>query len=159
MTATKAFIAHRIPGRIRLMVSEKRGDVDYFAKAHDAFTAIDNVRQVSINPNTGSIVLEFTGELPVLLKQLKTLALCDVVTQPLLRTDPSQTQKQAREIHLVTGRDMNSWFMSGMAFVMLGIFQTMRGQVFVPAMTAFWYAKQAFFRSTQSETRSSLEGE
>jgi hypothetical protein len=45
---------------------------------------------------------------------------------------------------LVSGRELNPMQMAGVLFGALGVAQALRGKIAVPALSAFWYAVNAF---------------
>ncbi len=63
-----AEIEHRIPGRLRLRLRAQRGDTPFFQRAETGLARLPDVRRVSANPLTGSILIEHGGadDAPVL---------------------------------------------------------------------------------------------
>jgi hypothetical protein len=55
-------------------------------------------------------------------------------------------------LNLVSGRDINVMFMLGALMVAVGIVQIYRGRILVPAISAFWYAVNAFRESGKSRS-------
>ena len=56
-TQSRAVVAHRTAGRIRLKISERRGDAAYFAALQRVFAADPDVLKVSANARTGSVII------------------------------------------------------------------------------------------------------
>jgi len=136
--STPALIAHHIPGRARLLVPGKRGDVQYFARLSAAFSQAGNVKCVKSNPETGSLTVEFRDDLGAIMRRAQA--------QDLFTLDQSPTVS-LKLIQLVSGRKIDAMFMLGSVMGAAGMVQLMRGRVLVPAISFFWYAMQAFRRS------------
>lgn len=142
----RAVVVHQIPGRARFVVREKRGDADYFSRLSEEVSRFDNVHRAKVNPATGSVTLEFSGGLQDIaqhaqMRQLFTVEQDDLVDRPL------SSGAAPRNINLVSGREIGPMFMTGTALTLLGIVQTIRGQIAVPAIASFWYAVEAFRQS------------
>lgn len=142
--SVKAVVAHQIPGRVRLSIAERRGDDDYFATLSERFSHLDGVRHVKANPVAGSIALEFAGDLQDIIERVDASGLLDVDVDGDAGAALAARIRHEPPINLVSGRDINPMFMTGVAFVALGLLQSLRGRVMVPAVTAFWYATSTF---------------
>lgn len=79
----QAHIIHRLRGRLRLKITEKRQDPDYFTSLCSRIDALGGIDEVSANPTTGSVLL-LHPELPYeqLEPQLAALALFEIVDSP-----------------------------------------------------------------------------
>lgn len=139
--SAKAVVAHLMPGRVRLSIAERRGDNDYFAMLSRRLSGVEGVRRVKTNPLAGSIVLEFSGVLPELMRRAGAPALFDIEQGAVGAAPPPSV---ARPVNLVSGREINPSFMLGMLFAAVGLVQSIRGRLMVPAATAFWYATTTF---------------
>lgn len=53
----KAYIVHRVRGRLRLRIREKRQDSDYFQSVRARLASLEGVTEVSCSDNTGSVVV------------------------------------------------------------------------------------------------------
>lgn len=53
----EAVIRHRSTGRLRLKVPSKKGYYAYFNALKDAFSDIEGLKGIEINPMTGSVLL------------------------------------------------------------------------------------------------------
>lgn len=148
---TRATVAHRIPGRARLLIAGQRGNQGFFDELSQRISAVEGVRRVRANPIAGTVVLEHDGTFEELMQRS---GLHDVIEIAEGSSGPPHADAasaasvtaayQARPLNLVSGRDLNPMFMAGAAFSLLALLQTFRGQVFVPAATAFWYAVTSF---------------
>ncbi|MDC8756526.1 HMA2 domain-containing protein [Janthinobacterium fluminis] len=138
--STNAVVVHQLPGRVRLSIPEKRGDDDYFRLLSRRFSGLEGVRNVKTNALAGSIVLEFNGHLQEVLRRAGAPALFDLDGA----AGGMRPALPARPLNLVTGRELNPMFMAGVLFSAVGLLQSIRGRLMVPAVTAFWYATSTF---------------
>lgn len=152
--ATSAVLVHRIPGRIRLRVESMRGDADYFATLSEGFSGLDVVQNVKANPSTASIVIEFSDSLENLVRKIRQHGLVIENQQMEHSERPRRAPRNAdmAPLNLVSGRDINVMFMLGALMVAVGIVQIYRGRILVPAISAFWYAVNAFRESGKSRS-------
>lgn len=144
--ATNAVIVHRIPGRARLMVRGRRGDTAYFSDLSESFSRLGNVQRARTNPTTGSLTLEFIGDLESLLRQAEETDLLTVTESILPESGPAWpvVRSSAHPINLVSGRNVNRMYMVGCMLVVIGAIQAIRGEWFPPAVSVFWMAAAAF---------------
>jgi hypothetical protein len=59
MTSLDLKIAHQVPGRIRMKVPSAKGNAELLQQISDTFGVIPGIEQISVNPVTGSIVIEY----------------------------------------------------------------------------------------------------
>lgn len=137
-----ARIVHQMPGRLRLAMTERRGDAAYFGELARQLAALDGVRHVRSNPPAASVVVEFEGALEALMAGLRASGLL-AFDAPAKRA-PMLDAGGTAPTQLVSGRELNPMFMAGLGFALFGLLQSLRGRVEVPAMTAFWYAASTF---------------
>jgi hypothetical protein len=128
-----ASIEHHLPGRVRLRVPSKRGDVSFFDKVVRELSKHPSLRELTASPLTGCITLHYCDPL-----QLMTAAAAE---QQLFEIGGSEPQDQKnkeqasglREASGVTGATVAG--LSG-----LGLFQVARGNVLGSAIEDLWYA-------------------
>ena len=134
---TPARIAHQTRDRIRIAIPSRRGDDAYFQALAGQLAHSDQVRHTRVNPAAASLVIEFGGAPEDLLAELQRVAL-DLSSAADMAPDqapPAPAQYGAWKV--------NPMFMAGAAFGVVGVIQTLRGEVLLPAMSAFWYAANA----------------
>lgn len=145
-------VVHRIPGRMRLRIPGRRGDVRYFEQFSDPCRRVGDVSTVRVNPGTARAMVEFAGSEKQFLERLPEH--CDVRIDQQAVSAPSRTMPSTavpqEPIHLVTGRDINPMFMTAAALAMLGVVQLARGKILAPSVTLLWYAMGASRLSRQS---------
>jgi hypothetical protein len=142
----EARVAHQTVGRARLQLPQRRGDKDFFERLSQQLSRVGQVRKVRANPETGSIVLEFSGTLDDVIASLDRSVPIELERTPFTTSAPRQALVAAGEktFRIVSGRDINPMLMAAVLFSAVGVVQTLRGKVMIPALTAFWYAASAF---------------
>ena len=158
--SAQALIVHRIAGRVRLRIDEKRGDAAYFSNLAERLARFDDVYRTKANPVTGSIALEFSGSLPDLLQRAEKENLLSVAAKAGSEGHSGRNARKTAAagqtgqtghwalaggpINLVSGRDINRDFMTGAMLLLVGVAQVFRGKWFPPALSVLWYAREAF---------------
>jgi hypothetical protein len=151
--AVHALIVHQIPGRIRMRIPEKRGDDDYFSRLFERLSGVDAVRNVKVNPATASVVIEFGHGLTELIENIRQHE-GDLEIQQLPSEKPSAFSPAILEMdppNIVSGRAINPMFMTASLLAVIGIVQTLRGQILVPSVSMFWYALETFRQSGKGQ--------
>lgn len=122
-----AEVIHTMPGRMRLRISERRGDAVFFAAMATGLSALPGVYHVDVRPLTGSIVLAHgppVAQIGAAAAQAGLFRLieppAEEQTAPALSFDP--------RLALTVG------------LALVAAWQLLRGQIFPPALTAAWYA-------------------
>ncbi|MGJ0485989.1 MAG: HMA2 domain-containing protein [Methylomicrobium sp.] len=59
-----AFIKHQLPGRVRLKIPQKRGDINYFNRLEELFSDFLGINELKLNPSTASIVINHETDIP-----------------------------------------------------------------------------------------------
>lgn len=150
MTEAGAVIVHRLPGRIRLRLQDRRGDTDYFSTLSEEISGMPGIAEVKVNPLTGSVVIIYSGTTEDLLQRLE-----DKHISIANRHEPADKHRHASPADgrhappflLVSNRDINPMFILGTLLAAIGVVQAFRGKILVPSLTALWYATEAFQRS------------
>jgi hypothetical protein len=139
-----AVVVHQLPGRVRLSIPEKRGDGDYFRMLCQRLSGVDGVRSVKTNAVAGSILLQFNGVLQEVLRSAGAPGLFELDGAASAGARVPAPARAAPTINLVSGREITPMFMAGVLFSGIGLLQSLRGRLMVPAVTAFWYATSTF---------------
>lgn len=150
----KATVVHQLPGRVRLQIPARLGDVAYFRELVASLSGLADLTKVKTNPLAASVTLEFAGAAAELLRQVSqraALELHPTAATSTLIAARHQPGKSRAPLRLVSGRDIDPLFMIGSAYLALGTFQTLRGKVLVPALSFFWYAFDIFRRANQED--------
>lgn len=167
-----AEIEHRIPGRMRLRLRERRGDAAFFERLAEGLGSVEEVRAVRVNPDTASLLVEHEAEDSALLEAARR--------RRLFEAAPAKPRSQARKapvrapapldiaatglaaaglVQLARGRIVGSasenlWNAYGLyqatrqpgislLLVAFGLFQIARGEVLGSATSLFLYALSA----------------
>ena len=56
-----AYVEHQIPGRLRLRIPERRGDVAFFQRVVGALSKVPDVTELDGSPLTGSVRIRYSG--------------------------------------------------------------------------------------------------
>lgn len=133
--STPARIAHHTSGRIRIEVPSRRGDGAYFGALAEQLSQSGEVLRARGNPAAASLALEYRGPLEALLAQLERCSLQLSGAAPAAADLPVGFP--------FVSLPLSPMAMAGAAFGLVGLVQTARGQIMLPALSAFWYAASA----------------
>lgn len=61
VTRHKVHVAHHMPGRVRMKIPTAKGDHMAMAKIAESFRAAPGVESVSVNPDTGSLLMKYSA--------------------------------------------------------------------------------------------------
>ncbi|WP_455281525.1 HMA2 domain-containing protein [Cupriavidus necator] len=145
MKPEDAQLSHVLPGRLRVKVPTRRHDAAYFEELVRRLSECDGVDEVSVNPMTSSVlIIHSTSDDAVAAYALQ---------QGLFRLRLDRTASNSRIVarpvsdsapRLFTGDQMSeSDRRAGMlsaSLASLGVLQTLRSQIMVPAISLLWYA-------------------
>jgi hypothetical protein len=149
-------VCHRIHGRVRVRVGERRGDPAYFERVSQALARCDGVTHYDVNSMTGSILIEHAAPLEQVLDFAQAEGLfrvqrVDAVPVPgRLRAERGLERIDAQVRQLTAGEaDLRTVVLAGL--IGMGVLQLVRGEVLAPAVTLFWYALAAMHFLQQQE--------
>jgi len=168
-----AYIKHRLPGRMRLKIPQRRGDHAYFERLAEAFALCDGIRQLQLNPHAASLLVVHDEHLT-----LDTLR-AFVEAEGLFRLEDAPPPQYVEESslphasiadfsaaglsqldallrHASDGRfDMRSGLLLGL--LALGIQQAAKGHIMAPAFTLFWHALELLSRQYERRYDAELD--
>jgi hypothetical protein len=129
-----AHIEHQLPGRVRLRVPSKRGEVSFFEKVVQQLSMHPAVRELTAAPLTGSITLHYFEPL-----QPITAAAAD---QGLFEAGRSEPRTGASESKPVSRLSEGSGLAEGIAAGLSGLslFRAAQGRVLGSAAESLWHA-------------------
>jgi hypothetical protein len=137
MTAS-AFIQHQIPGRVRLKVGSKRGEIGFFEAIIEAMSKHPGVEELRADPLTGSVIIRHSGALEPILAVARQHQLFEVAEREN-RTDASSTRAAAQ-----SERQHPALFDAiAVGLGGLGLLQLTRGEAVGSAAENFWNAHGA----------------
>jgi Heavy metal associated domain 2 len=131
-----ASIEHQLPGRVRLRVPSRRGDVPFFEKVVRELSKHPSLRELTASPLTGSITVHYREPL-----QLMTTAAAEQKLFELGRSEPQDegSKKPASTVGKASGAaGATAAGLSG-----LGLFQVARGNMVGSAVENLWHAYAA----------------
>lgn len=132
-----ATIEHSMPGRLRVKVPHRRGDVSYFRSAMEKLSKHPKIAGLRANPVTGSILIQHETDLPSIRDIAAEGDLFDLQEQ-----SAPPTVRPARAVRVseggsaaLDGRRATAAGLAGLALV-----QAMRGNALGPASENLWNA-------------------
>jgi hypothetical protein len=148
----RAYLVHRLAGRTRLRIRERRQDTDYFDRVHRQLIWLPGVESVRVNSGTGSVlVLHPDTPYATLERRLQALELFRIVPGREPSEAPLATLQTgvARLDGLVGsglagGLDLRT--LAVMAAAGLAIRQMARGEVLGPGLPLLWNAFELILR-------------
>jgi hypothetical protein len=141
VSAPRASIVHRMPGRLRLRIHEKRDDTSYFAELDAALRRIDGVDDVVVNPATSSALLHLDtalegGASEAVLRAGEALGLFEIAEEPPRGTPLAHLYERVLEAdRRLAERTEGRWDLATLGFYALlggSAVQLVRGK-FMPA--------------------------
>lgn len=168
-----AEIEHRIRGRMRLRLRERRGDAAFFERLSERLGSVEGVRSVRANPDTASLLVEHEGEDAALLEAARRRHLFEAApAKPRFQACKAPASRApapldlaatglaaAGLVQLARGRIVGSasenlWNAYGLyqatrqpgislLLMAFGLFQIARGEVLGSATSLFLYALSA----------------
>lgn len=144
-----AVIVHRLPGRLRLRLTELKNDPQALAAVAAGLEAIPGMQAVEANALTGSLLLRYAGPEAAILQAAAReggfrLVRTTEEAIPDLRGRLDEGMRNlSRGLQTVTGGevDLNGLLVVGLT--LLAIHQAIEGNVMAPAAALLWNAYQA----------------
>lgn len=62
-TLPQAFVTHRMQGRVRIRVPSMRNQAAYFENLRQRLATLPGLRRLTTNTRTGSVLIEYTGDI------------------------------------------------------------------------------------------------
>ena len=154
-----AYVRHRTTRRVRLKISDRRGDTRYFTDLEKKLSRSKTYEEVRVNPLTASVLLvmdeidvekiaDFGKE-----NSLFQLPLERQKVQKLIDQSVKPFRELNRKVEEVTSGELD---IAGAAFIgllLMGLYQVFRGRIGpLPWYSAFWYAFGLFSKSLAEKT-------
>lgn len=127
-----AYIEHQLPGRVRLRVPSRRGEVPFFEKVVRELSKHPAISELSASPLTGSITLQYFEPL-----QPIATAAADQKLFETRRLEPAAKTDEPKQAHR---SNQGSGVAYGVATGLSGLsfFQAAQGNVVGSAVENFW---------------------
>ncbi|HEY3908627.1 MAG TPA: hypothetical protein VGM07_01900 [Stellaceae bacterium] len=157
--APKAHLVHSVPGRVRLRVSERRGDRGFFSEVERRLQSLEAVRHVETNPITGSVLVQHEGEIADLIGQAFGANIGELVEialnlPPVARRLASEMTAIDRNIQDFTGGEIDLRTLASIGLLAMAAMQLIGGQQPVIAVSLGWYASELLRRSANAPAES-----
>ena len=154
----EAVLAHVSQGRVRLKVPAKKNDADFFSRLEKFLTPLPGVERVEVNPLTGSVLVFHSlnlgsredlrslatsseiGGLFTLKAHQSDAALPRSPAVPLARSLATSLATLNEQVRGLSGGFVDVPTLAIAGLVAVSIRQMREGVVFIPAVTALWYA-------------------
>lgn len=136
-----ARIAHQTGGRVRIEIPGRRGDAAFFATLSEQLRRVERVRRARANPHAASIAIEYAGELAELIPHLTSSSLA--LDTHAIESPAGGARAATARPAIGNGRRVDPMLVAGAAFGLVGVVQVFRGEIMIPALSAFWYATDA----------------
>ena len=132
-----AHIEHRLPGRVRLRVPSKRGDVSFFERVVKELSRHPAIWELAASPLTGTITLQYSEPLQAIMEAAAALA--------LFETGGPKPGVKAAESKRPSRRSESAGLAGGIAAGLSGLslYQAARGNVIGNAVESFWLSFSA----------------
>src|SRR5215470_14600411 len=129
-----AHIEHQLPGRVRLRVPSRRGEVPFFEKVVRELSKHPAIRELTATPLTGSITLQHFGPLQPIIAA--------AADQKLFETTRLEPQTNVNESKRTARLSEDPGLAGGVATGLSGLslFQVVRGNVLGSAAENLWHA-------------------
>lgn len=143
-----AIVAHRLPGRLRLRLTELRNDPQALAEVAARLQAIPGIQAVEANALTGSLLLRYEGPEAAILQAVAAgaglrLALAESAIPDIRGRVDESMRNLSRGLQTVTGGEVDLNGLLVVTLTLLAIQQAIEGNVMVPAAALLWNAYQA----------------
>jgi hypothetical protein len=142
---TRAWVVHRIAGRLRVRVPDHQGDGLFFATLAESVRALPGIGSARPSPLAASLVIEHGIEDPAQLDAL----LRGLGLEPLDGEPPAEPPLQVllgsvraleRDLRQVTGGTADLRTLGFLALATAGLVQIARGNAFSAASSLLWHA-------------------
>ena len=127
-----AYVAHRLPGRVRLKIPAMQGDSEYFGTLAKQLERNSDVTGLSVRPRSASLVIEHSGDDEAVLAALGSKFFVLATRNELARQSKLSRREKA------------SLRASSVGFAGLTLYQLARGRYTSSAVENLWNAYGAY---------------
>lgn len=140
-----ARIVHRLPGRVRLKIDQRRYDAAWFEALALELALVEGIRTVEVNPRTASLLLFHDGPLEPVLDALAARGLVRLESLepreiPLTRRLRERAGRLDARLRQATAGELDLQGAALLGLLFLALVQALRGHVAGPAVSLLWYA-------------------
>lgn len=133
-----AYVEHQIPGRLRLRIPERRGDVAFFQRVVGVLSEVPDVTELDGSPLTGSVRIRYSGTAEAIAAAAAKEGLFEIHK----RDGGGQPKKPPKEPASSGAPHGDAGMLDSIATGLSGLalFQVTQGQVTGSAAENFWNA-------------------
>lgn len=133
-----AYVEHQIPGRLRLRIPERRGDVAFFQRVVGVLSEVPDVTELDGSPLTGSVRIRYSGTAEAIAAAAAKEGLFEIHK----RDGEAQPKKPPKEPASPGAPHRDAGMLDSIATGLSGLalFQVTQGQVTGSAAENFWNA-------------------
>ena len=148
----RAYRVHRIPGRIRFKIPDRRGDHAFFDEIAELLCRFSAVTQVESNPLTGSLLLHHLGDnddgepMQATLNALAEIVELELSPPPVASRLRADVVEVDQSIQRYTRGALDLSTATALGLLALAGIQLLRGQQPVIAVSLAWYATELLRR-------------
>jgi hypothetical protein len=142
-----ATICHRSPNRIRLKVTSRKGDADYFSNLLESLSRFQDFERLEVSALTGSVlIVDEQADLDTLADYARAKKLFEITARgtfpsPMTTQLVSHLENVNTSIRRWTAGEMDLAGILLLLLLVTGLAELLRGKLRMPPWyTAFWYA-------------------
>lgn len=151
----KGRLAHICSGRARFSFPDDKGNAAFFEDLVRRLDELPEIREATGRPVTGSLVIGFDAEPMVVLNAIAQAGLFELTLPPPPPNISEVVREQADGMdHFFKRQSAGVLDLQAMAFLLfagIGVAQLARGQIGIPALTAFYYAAGVFMEAGKTK--------
>lgn len=137
-----AFVSHQVDGRVRLRVPAMRRHDSYFERLRQSLASLPGLRRLTTNTRTGSVLIEYSGQLEALDELGPRLGLFQLQNRPHPHSVSdwlyTLTSKPDDFLKRVTDGRVDAAGVTALALAGMGISQMVRGHALPAGWTLLW---------------------
>lgn len=150
---TPARIVHQMDGRLRLEIAARRNDEVYFSHLKKALELAGHIQQVRTNPVAASVTLAFTSPREMIMADLNRAGV-SITAQTERAPVRTKHARIPRLAGMAAAGNADPMYVAAVLFGAVGIVQAVRGEIMLPALSAFWYAASALRMASDQTAQS-----
>ncbi len=158
MSAPVARVVHSIPGRVRLRTQGIKGDLAAFEQLRTAFEETRGVKNVQVNPATGSVLVEYEGNLEDVLRELEQsggLSRFDEPPQPYLAHVNRALIESDQRLKQASSGKVDLELVAFFGFLAGGVYQVFNNHALPAGVTLLRYAVELVTSTAIQQVRES----
>jgi hypothetical protein len=136
-----AHIVHQTDGRIRIKIPSRRGDSQFFSSLSEQMMQLEQVERARGNAAAASLAVEYGGAVQPVHARFEQ---CGLELNASEVRDAGVNNKFFIDAIQASSAQIKPMMLAGAAFALVGVVQTARGEIMLPALSAFWYAASAW---------------